>query len=274
MDIQHRFDRGFRPAKQATVFIKDGRLYQKDAPEGAEEVRAAKLLDTGFYDELFLIETDDDYWVYVVSVSAQTEENGPFERKYCVFGKGLGDAIACAYYLAWTEGGRKSFTVTAIGEAEPVSEDCLEYRVKRLDTPKLPVYRMLEKLTDRNALFVSELIDMVYRMTEEELLAYEREVLPEGERYIGSPAPATEDELIKRMWDGIYYDRTAWETNTQEGSILRHWLLSLVDKAQTNEEKKLWLNMFILLPYGTYFLTTAYETVLNETLPDIGDYPS
>lgn len=274
MDIRHRFDRGFRPAKQATVFVKDGRLYQKDAPEGAEEVRAAKLLDTGFYDELFMIETDDDYWAYVVSVSAVTETGEPIRRTYCVFGVGAGDAITYAYYLMWTEGGRKNFLVNAIGEAEQISEDCPEYTVTWLATPKLPVYKMLEKLSGRNARFISELIDQVYRMTEDELLRYEKETLPEQQRYVGSPTPATEDELIKRMRDNIYYDRTAWETNMPEGTILREWLLDLVDKAKTNEEKKRWLNMFILLPYGTYFLTTAYKTVLNEALPDIGELPS
>ena len=274
MDIQHRFDKGFRPAKETEVFKKGDLLLSAKPEEGGEPVRAAKLLDTGFYDELFMIVEEDDYTVFFVSAEAETEAGETIRRPYCVFGTGVGDAVTYAYYLMWTEGGRKQFRITTIGEAQPVMNENGKYLLMRMETPKPPVYKMLEKLTDRSALFIAELIGLVYGMTEEELLSYERETLPERERYIDSPAPATEDELIKRMRDGIYYDRTAWETNTMNGSILRQWLLSLVDEAVTNEEKKLWLNMFILLPYGTYFLTTAYRTVLDETLPDIGGLPS
>ena len=265
MDIQHRFDKGFRPALETLIYKVGDRIFRDEPPEGAEKLKAFKLLDTGIYDELFLIESDFDYFPYLVSVSAKNASGESAEMSFCIFGTGRGDAVSFAYYLVWREG-FGCFRVKEIFELEPDTEDCLEYALVQLEPPRDAVYKLLEKLEDRNGLFIAGLIDEIYGMTEAKVLRYEEDELPRRERYIGSPTLPTEDELIKRMRDGIYYDRTAWETNTMDGSAL---LLDLVDKAQDNEEKKRWLNMFIILPYGTYFLTTAYKTVIEETLPDL-----
>lgn len=302
MDIQHRFDNDFLSAWETTVFIKGDMLYRKNAPEDAKKIPAAKLTDIGYYDENLMAWEDGDHWVYVVSVSAGNGKNEPMRRTYGVFcNGGRGYAITYAYYMMWTEGGREDFKITAIGEVWPDHGELPGQQVIWMDTPGLPVYKLLEKLTDRNGRFVSELIDRVYDMTEEELLLSEKKELPHYEQCIIPPqkrledlldeclgssrcddntapeddkrtssAESAEDVLIERMLRWCYCD----DNNTYEASKLCDQLRRRIEKAQTNEEKKRLLNMFILFGLETLFLTTAYKTVLDDTLPDIGEFPS
>ena len=41
---------------------------------------------------------------------------------------------------------------------EPDTEDCLEYALVQLEPPRDAVYKLLEKLEDRNGLFIAGLI--------------------------------------------------------------------------------------------------------------------